>query len=130
MIAAAEIVLHRKQDQSLDETLPIALQTSQMAVYPELVFQVSILRDKVDKLVSPNNHFVECHTTPNRQCGHQQFHSPLSRQIWPWMAQLLEAFSAECDELDNAHTGASRYNLCKKQNCRFSHVADIHTLFR
>ena len=52
IIAAAEIVLHRKQDQDLDETLPIALQTSQMAVYPELVFQVSILRDKIDKLIS------------------------------------------------------------------------------
>ena len=75
MIAAAEIVLHRKQDQSLDETLPIALQTSQMAVYPELVFQVSILRDKVDKLVSPNNDFVACHTThngrPSRTIGHR-----------------------------------------------------------
>ena len=54
IIAAAELVLHRKQDKTLDESLPISLQTSQMTVYPELVFQVSILRDKIDSLIVPN----------------------------------------------------------------------------
>ena len=86
--------------------------------------------EKVWTLKLPNNNFSDCRTTPIRVCGERQFTSPLSRQIWPWMAQLLEAFSAECDEVENAHTGASRQNLCKKQNCHFSHVADIHTLFR
>ena len=32
IIAAAELVLHRKQDKTLDESIPIPLQTSQMTV--------------------------------------------------------------------------------------------------
>ena len=62
-------------------------------VYPELVFQISILRDKIDKLVVPNAANKDCGDAgqqSHRFCGHQSFSSPISRQIWPWMAQLLE----------------------------------------
>jgi len=134
IIAAAELVLHRKQDKTLDESIPIPLQTSQMTVYPELVFQISILRDKIDKLVVPNAANKDCGDAgqqSHRFCGHQSFSSPISRQIWPWMAQLLEAFSAHCETNPNALIGhGPRPNICKKQNCRFLHAVDIHTLFR
>jgi len=65
-------------------------------VYPELVFQISILRDKIDKLVVPNAANKDCGDAgqqSHRFCGHQSFSSPISRQIWPWMAQLLEVLT-------------------------------------
>ena len=43
----------------------------------------------------------------------------------------FKAFSAHCETNPNALTGhGPRPNICKKQNCRFLHAADIHTLFR
>jgi len=67
-------------------------------VYPELVFQISILRDKIDKLVVPNAANKDCGDAgqqSHRFCGHQSFSSPISRQIWPWMAQLLEVLTLQ-----------------------------------
>ena len=44
---------------------------------------------------------------------------------------VFKAFSAHCETNPNALTGhGPRPNICKKQNCRFLHAADIHTLFR
>ena len=64
-----------------------------MTVYPELAFQLMILRNYMDEIIRPSRANQRCaiggQLNSARYCGAATFKAKYSRQLWNWMAQLL-----------------------------------------
>ena len=105
IISAAELALHKVRTNVIDNTIPVPIQTSQMTVYPELAFQLMILRDFMEEKIRPVYANETCIKYVNddlkRYCGDVQYTAKISRQTWNWMSQLLVVRKA--DDLRGSH---------------------------
>ena len=88
VLSAAELVLQKYYINTLDNTIPIPIQTSQMTVYPELSFQLMILRSWMEPNIHPSLANTTC--SNSRYCGNVTYKTKFSRQLWDWMTQLLQ----------------------------------------
>ena len=84
-----------------------------MTVYPELAFQLMILRNYMDEIIRPSRANQRCaiggQLNSARYCGAATFKAKYSRQLWNWMAQLL-VVSLKFDQIEK---NESNYLKCE-----------------